>query len=298
MSAARVAVARDREPAGAGALRARRKRQSSSCLKGNRQARSISSMIHAVWGLGYRLPPGARRHRHSSSSIGRVPLSSVLCFIKQRVKGYMDMDIIGTYDVRVVCDDAFGGDVVVLRACPFLQQIGTRGECDAHSFVRAENGGPGKVRMTELTVVVRYSGSALPRVILQTHVKCQQPFIVILQAKKMDLNIESEESFFAGFDLNLEAPLEDAMGGFDLNLEPQDDGIEDVMDLTLEPQDDDVDGGIDLNLNNIFLGRKDLSDEDRKRVYQTLLARSTDDKLKGHVTGEVAEQFGIHIHTV
>jgi hypothetical protein len=54
------------------------------------------------------------------------------------------------------------------------------------------------------------------------------------------------------------------------------------------------------DLLHVFLGTKgkDLPCEDRKRVYQELLARSTNGKLKRGVTKAVVEQFGIHIRTV
>ena len=42
-----------------------------------------------------------------------------------------------------------------------------------------------------------------------------------------------------------------------------------------------------------FLGRKDTPNESRRQIYQALLARSTNGKLKRHVTKEVAKLFGV-----
>ncbi|GJM99859.1 hypothetical protein PR202_ga16998 [Eleusine coracana subsp. coracana] len=50
-----------------------------------------------------------------------------------------------------------------------------------------------------------------------------------------------------------------------------------------------------------FLGacrRKEGSDEARKQVYQTLLARRKNGRLGRNDTRHVSSQFGLHIHTV
>ena len=44
--------------------------------------------------------------------------------------------------------------------------------------------------------------------------------------------------------------------------------------------------------------RKEMSTHLRKQVYQALLARSNDGKLRRNDTAIVAEQFGLHIRTV
>ena len=44
--------------------------------------------------------------------------------------------------------------------------------------------------------------------------------------------------------------------------------------------------------------KKDATDEVRKLIYQTLLARSNNGRLGKGVTREVASQFGLHIRTV
>ena len=44
--------------------------------------------------------------------------------------------------------------------------------------------------------------------------------------------------------------------------------------------------------------KKDATDEVRKLIYQTLLARSNNGRLGKGVTTEVASQFGLHIRTV
>lgn len=51
-------------------------------------------------------------------------------------------------------------------------------------------------------------------------------------------------------------------------------------------------------LHIYFLGRKDTPNELRRLIYQALLARSTNGKLKRHVTREVAELFGVRLRTV
>ncbi|KAG8060701.1 hypothetical protein GUJ93_ZPchr0002g26566 [Zizania palustris] len=114
----------------------------------------------------------------------------------------------------------------------------------------------------------------------------------------MAMNIQVEQNIFADFDLNLEPPSEDAIG-FDLNLEAPHDGL----DLNLPPEDDHhntFQSGLDLNVEPCLTvaRRKELSNEDRKRIYQTLLTRSTNGKLMKHVTKDVAEQFEVHIRTV
>ena len=43
--------------------------------------------------------------------------------------------------------------------------------------------------------------------------------------------------------------------------------------------------------------KKDATDEVRKLIYQTLLARSNNGRLGKGVTTEVASQFGLHIRT-
>ncbi|KAF0895919.1 hypothetical protein E2562_017562 [Oryza meyeriana var. granulata] len=124
----------------------------------------------------------------------------------------------------------------------------------------------------------------------------------------MDLNMEPpidyeaqiEEEIIAELDQNMHLPL-DHDTGFDLNMEAPHDGL----DLNLPLEDDNHigdQGGIDLNLEPPVAAtctRKVLVlDEDRRRIYQTLLARSTNGKLKKHVTKEVVEQSGVHIRTV
>ncbi|KAJ1261104.1 hypothetical protein BS78_09G002700 [Paspalum vaginatum] len=86
-----------------------------------------------------------------------------------------------------------------------------------------------------------------------------------------------------------------------------------MLDLNMEPEpplDDAIDnnnnnnalqGGIDLNVappEQVANGRKDVPNEVRNLIFQTCLARSTNGKLKRHVTKDVAQRFGVGIQVV
>ncbi|TVU24254.1 hypothetical protein EJB05_26675 [Eragrostis curvula] len=134
-----------------------------------------------------------------------------------------------------------------------------------------------------------------------------------------DMLPKNMSEMMAGFDLNLEPPFEYADehgneeaaedplpgGGFDLNVEPTD-----VMDLTVDPHPQEHNtGGFDLNLEptdsieeeNNSSGsrrRKETSDDGRKRIYQTLLARSDNGIMGPEVIKQVAPQFGLSVRAV
>ncbi|WVZ91009.1 hypothetical protein U9M48_037242 [Paspalum notatum var. saurae] len=138
----------------------------------------------------------------------------------------------------------------------------------------------------------------------------------------MDLNIEPA----GDIDLNLEPPpqegapppqeaappqheIDDNGNGFfgmlDLNMEPeqpQDDAIGNmVQDVIIDDNNNVMQGGIDLNFappEQAARGRKDVPNEVRNLIFQTCLARSTNGKLKRHVTKDVAQRFRVGIQVV
>ena len=72
------------------------------------------------------------------------------------------MDVIAKYEWFAL---PRGGGVGLPRACLFLQIGEEASESDMHSFVlrlRADNGGSGKVKMTQ--VVIKSSGSIVPTI--------------------------------------------------------------------------------------------------------------------------------------
>ncbi|KAL6901930.1 hypothetical protein ACP4OV_004806 [Aristida adscensionis] len=101
------------------------------------------------------------------------------------------------------------------------------------------------------------------------------------------------------FGLNTVRP-EPVLGGFDLNMEAQDD-------VQPEPEPEHGVGGFDLNVqpapeqNKAEQGprrSKETTDDVRKQIYQTLLARSKNGVLGMQVIKQVAPQFGLSVRTV
>ncbi|WVZ83329.1 hypothetical protein U9M48_030490 [Paspalum notatum var. saurae] len=115
-------------------------------------------------------------------------------------------------------------------------------------------------------------------------------------AGEIDLNVEVQGDVIPQFDLNMEPPaLEYA---FDLNMEPP---AGDVIADNDNVNDNALHGGIEVNVEPPVQARngwKDVPNEIRKLIFQTLLARSTNGKLKRHVTKEVSVQFGVGIQCV
>ncbi|XP_021309036.1 uncharacterized protein LOC110432601 [Sorghum bicolor] len=92
----------------------------------------------------------------------------------------------------------------------------------------------------------------------------------------------------AAFDLNEEPPLEHD-NGFDLNLPLDEFGAVDF---------DYLQNHADPAPVQPNQRRKDMSEEVRKQVYQTLLLRSKNGKLGKSDTKVVAAQFGVHLRQV
>ncbi|XP_066396509.1 uncharacterized protein [Miscanthus floridulus] len=106
-----------------------------------------------------------------------------------------------------------------------------------------------------------------------------------------DLNVRIEQDDDGNLPFNLNEPiLEDHSNGIDLNLPLDEFGAVDfdyVQNLSEHA------APIEANHQ-----RKDMTEDVRKQIYQSLLARSKNGKLGKKDTTIVADQFGVHIRTV
>uniref|UniRef100_J3LJ96 DUF7769 domain-containing protein n=1 Tax=Oryza brachyantha TaxID=4533 RepID=J3LJ96_ORYBR len=127
-------------------------------------------------------------------------------------------------------------------------------------------------------------------------VKAQDDDFIDLNLPLDDGAINFEAPQYGGFNLYFEHDTMDLTDELEIEAADQGDDDSDVMGFTEETS-----GGSDgLEMEAPAQGpsrRKDATDEVRKLIYQTLLARSSNGRLGKRVTHKVASQFSLHIRT-